>query len=906
MNCAYCSTPVPADATYCQNCGSLVSDAEGQAGATAAIDQSSEERLERLLRAETRGEFEIERMLGKGGMAIVYLATEVHLMRKVAIKVLPPELTFGHGVERFKREARTAAALDHPHIIPIHRIASGGTLFWYTMKYLEGRSLDQYLKETPWLSLDETIRILDPVAQALEYAHEHQVIHRDIKPANVMLDTRDRVVVTDFGIAKALTEGTLTASGSVIGTPFYMSPEQGMGKPVTGASDQYSVAVMAYRMLAGQVPFEGDSAIDILHKHCKEPPPPLDVIRPGLPEYVYKAIDKGLAKKPEDRFSSVTALVAGLRAPSPEIWSEMLTVEVDSDPAIQDKISTKVMAVPSEPKAPSPLPGTLKKPKRNARVMALAVGAVLIGVVTGVLILNLLPDTGPSESSAAESSLETQGAQRVADPGEPVPAVPQQGPTTAEVVVTELPEGGEITVDGVPQAGPTFQLEPGTYHLRITAPGRHAVETPITIAAGSRLMVPFTGPSVRPTTGAVRITNLPRDGVVTVDGRRQQGSEFDLAAGRHSVQMAAPGYHPVDRQIDVTAGTEVSLAFDGLAVVASVSVTPARSQVATGDQVRLRARPVDAGGTVLGDRSVRWESEQPSIAEVAQDGTVTGVASGTATVTANVEGRSARAEITVTAIPVASVTVDPATSALSVGGTARPTAATFDSQARPLSGREVTWRSSDPSVAAVSADGVVRALRAGSANITAQSEGQTGSATISVESAAPVGRPALRQPGISERQPAKPPATATWNPDRLFSREPTGEWTRGPAGGDNVLATYVHRDFGNIRVIDLRTDRAATNPGVIVQNLRRLIESRFSSVRAAGEPYEVTTDAGDTVLVQDLVATNVSGLLEERRSIIIAATRNDARALALIGDFEFYGAREQAKQDMLQMIRSLN
>jgi serine/threonine-protein kinase len=211
-------------------------------------------------------------------MAMVYLATETALGRKVAIKVLPPELTFGHGVERFKREAKTAAGLDHPNIIPVYRVATGGKLFWYAMKFLEGRSLEDLLKEKQRLPLKDTIAILDQVADALDYAHEHKVVHRDIKPANVMLDSRNRVVVTDFGIAKALTEGTLTASGSVIGTPFFMSPEQGMGKAVSGASDQYSVGVMAYRMLSGHVPFDGESAIDILHKHCMMPAPPLDVI----------------------------------------------------------------------------------------------------------------------------------------------------------------------------------------------------------------------------------------------------------------------------------------------------------------------------------------------------------------------------------------------------------------------------------------------------------------------------------------------------------------------------------------------------------------------------------------------------------------------------------------------------
>jgi len=317
IKCAHCATPVPDDAKFCYSCGSQVSDAEGQAAASQSMDSESFEHMEQLLRDDTKGEFEIHKMLGRGGMAVVYLATEIHLRRKVAIKVLPPELTFGHGVDRFKREAQTAAALDHPHIIPVYRIASGRKLFWYAMKFLEGRSLEDILKEKKRLSLDETIHILTQVAEALDYAHEHSVIHRDVKPANVMLDSRNRVIVTDFGIAKALTEQTLTASGSVVGTPYYMSPEQGVGKGVSGRSDQYSVAVMAYRMLAGQVPFEGDSAIDILHKHVMEPPPPLQNAVPGLPPHVYQAIHRALEKKQDARFPSVTQLVEALRGALP-------------------------------------------------------------------------------------------------------------------------------------------------------------------------------------------------------------------------------------------------------------------------------------------------------------------------------------------------------------------------------------------------------------------------------------------------------------------------------------------------------------------------------------------------------------------------------------------------------------
>ncbi len=596
MQCAYCSTPVPDDATYCHKCGSLVSDAEGQAAATASIDASSMLHMEQLLKDETSGEFEIERLLGKGGMAMVYLAREIHLDRKVAIKVLPPELTFGHGVERFKREAKTAAALDHPHIIPIYRIASGGKLFWYAMKYLEGRSLEQHLKERSRLSLDEVVRILQPVAEALEYAHEHRVVHRDIKPANVMLDARNRVTVTDFGIAKALTEGTLTASGSVIGTPFYMSPEQGMGKLVTGASDQYSVAVMAYRMLSGQVPFEGDSAIDILHKHCTVPPPPLDVLRPDLPNYVYIAVNKALAKQPERRFSRVTAFVQGLTRQSPEISGVMATVGVDSDPSIQDRISTEVIALPDvgpgperarppKPKRPAPLKPEPKKKKRKPLLLLFALVVVLGGGAAAWWFLIQqgwlarwqqsraeVPSASTPEVVAQTPDTEVVNqAATAAESTQTTIAAPPQ-PTTGNVTVTNLPPDGIINVDGARQDSVSFELEPGTHSISMSASGYRSVETEVEVAAGASLTVAFTG--ARIVNGTVRITGLPSDGTVRVDGRRQSGTRFQLRAGTYTVQLAAPGYTSTETQIRVAAGGTVTVPFTGQRVPAAPPPAP--------------------------------------------------------------------------------------------------------------------------------------------------------------------------------------------------------------------------------------------------------------------------------------------------------------------------------------------
>ncbi|MGH7676582.1 MAG: serine/threonine-protein kinase, partial [Gemmatimonadales bacterium] len=322
MNCNKCATPIPDDSVYCMKCGTPVSDPAIGGGAGLAMEEAAYQELERLIREETRADYEIERELGRGGMAVVYLAKEIHLERKVAIKVLPPNLTFGKGAaRRFVQEAQLAAALDHPNIIPIYRISNpgaGAKLVWYAMKYLEGESLADVLqrKDKNRLSLDETLPILRQVAEALDYAHKHHVIHRDVKPANVMIMPGGRVIVTDFGIAKHHQGGSMTASGSIVGTPYYMSGEQARGKLLTQAADQYSVGVMAYHMLAGQVPFEAESVVDILRKHVSEPPPPLEVLRPNLPRDVYVAIDRAMAKEPLERFPSVTAFVQALQVPT--------------------------------------------------------------------------------------------------------------------------------------------------------------------------------------------------------------------------------------------------------------------------------------------------------------------------------------------------------------------------------------------------------------------------------------------------------------------------------------------------------------------------------------------------------------------------------------------------------------
>ncbi|MBI2614497.1 MAG: protein kinase [Gemmatimonadetes bacterium] len=546
------------------------------------MDSESFEHLEQLLREDTKSEFEIHKMLGRGGMAVVYLATEIHLRRKVAIKVLPPELTFGHGVDRFKREAQTAAALDHPHIIPVYRIASGRKLFWYAMKFLEGRSLEDLIKEKKRLSLDETIYILSQVAEALDYAHEHSVIHRDVKPANVMLDSRNRVIVTDFGIAKALTEQTLTASGSVVGTPYYMSPEQGVGKGVSGRSDQYSVAVMAYRMLSGQVPFEGDSAIDILHKHVMEPPPPLQGVAPSLPPHVYFAIHQALEKKQDARFPSVTALVNALRGAAPAdagAGREAATVALPASQASVAARSAAQLPTTKRPVQPAAAPKPTPKPAARPGAAAWKKAAMILGLAAvagaglGAWLLSrqqpkpLGEETQPRRDSVVAAapaaapttaeSLQT-GAPPTATPSQPQearaqtpaaaqPTGTQPGTTRGTPTRTAAPAGGTRDTSRTP-ARPTQQptrQPPPAAQPRTPPPAATPVTTPATD--------PTDLPS-QPGMGLVVLRDAPIPHRLFVDGRPQLRPRVELPPGSHQLRVTAPNRSEFNTTVNVVAG----------------------------------------------------------------------------------------------------------------------------------------------------------------------------------------------------------------------------------------------------------------------------------------------------------------------------------------------------------------
>lgn len=265
-----------------------------------------------LVRSGLDDEYEILEELGRGGMGIVYRARERQLEREVAIKVLPFTLAFDRElVERFLREARTAAALEHTNIVPIYRVGRRGDVIFFVMKLLRGQSVSDRLKAQGRLTAGETRRVIIETAAALGYAHRRGVVHRDVKPDNLRHDEDGRCVVTDFGIARSAGATRLTTTGMSVGTPKYMSPEQARAKDVDGRSDIYSLGIVGYECLTGNPPFDAGDALGTLMKHIQAPLP-----RPNFDSdadrALFSVIERMLAKHPEDRFRDADELIAAL------------------------------------------------------------------------------------------------------------------------------------------------------------------------------------------------------------------------------------------------------------------------------------------------------------------------------------------------------------------------------------------------------------------------------------------------------------------------------------------------------------------------------------------------------------------------------------------------------------------
>lgn len=286
----------------------------------SAVPHAEDAELRAHVEQALSATYELDREIGRGGMGIVYRARDKRLKRFVAIKLLPPELSFRRDIRmRFLREAETAAQLSHPNIVPIYSVDEVGNLVFFVMACIDGDNLATMLQKRGPLPIEQVRRWLQEVADALAFAHARGVIHRDIKPDNILLDSIDgRALVTDFGIARAATDSgetsRLTATGMAIGTPAYMSPEQASGdRDLDARSDLYSLGIVAYQMLAGEPPFTGGTTPALLVKHLAEVPVPVSLRRPDVPDELSQIVMRLLEKSPEHRFQSAGEMVKALK-----------------------------------------------------------------------------------------------------------------------------------------------------------------------------------------------------------------------------------------------------------------------------------------------------------------------------------------------------------------------------------------------------------------------------------------------------------------------------------------------------------------------------------------------------------------------------------------------------------------
>ncbi len=711
------------------------------------------------LRVATLGEFEIVREVGRGGMAAVYLAKDMTLGRKVAIKVMAPALLAGEGmVERFKNEAITVAGLNHPNIIQVYAVRQSGDLQFFVMKFVEGKSLDHIIRDEGALPIADIRGLLFMIGSALVYAHRRGVVHRDIKPGHILLDEEGNAIVTDFGIAKVTHDSKLTGTGIVIGTPTYISPEQCYARPVTSASDQYSLGVVAYEMLTGRVPFEG-TAFTVMQAHTEKPIPSIRQTRPDCPPELEAAIARMLAKDPAERWPSVQHALAALGA----------TALSEGDPArvhlarlaVAGLVRTdEILAAPAAALAgdgDSPISGSTSAPPPYVAAVAIlaAPEAVEVGDV-----FNL----GASARNAAGDTMPNARANWTSDN----PAIVTVEPTT-----------------GVVRA-----IAPGTATISVAAEG---VQNSVVVTVGPR-RVAAVNVSIPP--GAVRVGDrvhlaaVPEDkhhGPVAHPVRWLSEDPAVASVGEDGTLTAnTPGSVLVWAEADGVRGTarvEVSPA-----QVAAIQLGPVPESADAGETFTLVATPVDAQGNELRGRVCSWSSSDESVATVSQDGVVQTHRSGHVSLGCTCEGRTASATVIVGTGAVQSVFISPPPPVIEAGAPFALEAWVVSETGAVIDSSEVSWQSSDPEVATVAAGGRVSPHAPGDVTITASAGGVDASVSFSVapsstgwvppdgdasavESAESLTTSAIFSSPVPDLGTATPELTT----DALPERSPTGE-----------------------------------------------------------------------------------------------------------------------------------
>jgi len=664
--CRECGQSILAEARFCWSCGT---PQQGAASLPRALGdwsgrRSSDDLLERL-RDATAGDYEIRGEIGRGAMAAVFLGYDLHLNRPVAIKVMLSDLGLPSDMpDRFRLEARTAAKLDHPNIVKVYSVKEAGGLLLFVMNFVEGRSLGEIIKTHAPLDLGVARLLVCQIARALDYAHEHGVVHRDVKPANVIIDRRGTAVVADFGIAKAAESPDLTLTGVVIGTPAYISPEQVLGSPATPASDQYSLGVVAYQMLAGVMPF-GGSALEMQWAHAKEPAPELP--RPDCPPAIRAALMRMLEKDPARRWPAMRdvcrAFAAGLTAADEDAARARLAELVTGNvPASGGRGVTAAGAAPAARAAPAWTvhPTVPLRPRVATPGGRDASGGTLAAVSSAPAAVDDVdaPTWRAGAGEPAEQTTVPRGSRAQLRAQERRSSRGGAARGTRRVVLPVL--GAALLGAGAWQAW------------------RSGVARPV--AAGTNVATEDDGAVVPRPVAAVLVTEAPESVEVgdtvalvaaAVDARglplaRQplewSSSDTGIAAvtGDGTVEARAPG------RVTLTAASGGERASTALTVrapaVASVVVSNPPARARPGTRFRLTATALDRRGRRV-ERDLDWRSSNPRVAAVAPDGMVTARSGGVARIAASAGAVEGSARVTVLPAAARRVAARPAPAA---------------------------------------------------------------------------------------------------------------------------------------------------------------------------------------------------------------------------------------------------
>jgi serine/threonine-protein kinase len=585
------------------------------------------------------GRYQVQRVLGKGAMGIVYLADDPVIGRQVAVKVIHAQAglegdELALRQQRFEREFRSAGTLSHPNIVTVYDVGQEGSDSFIAMEYVRGESLETVLKSGRLLTFKEIADIAMQTASALDYAHERAIIHRDVKPGNILMSVDGAPKITDFGVAKLSTAG-MTTTGTIIGTPMYMAPEQITGHEVSRASDQFSLAVVIYEMLTGERPFEGDNATTVMYRIVHEQPVPPRRVNSRLPASLDAVLLKGLAKEAADRYPTCVALAKAVRR-------VLGAVEPDSDimvpPEAVSETDQTLMLERVELEAPAAVRprdarGRQARAQGGRRPLVAAVAALLLaaggwlawsrwgGVAstresavaaaagtievaseppgaaiflgeedTGLVTPAFVPLSG-DEGEVVSMHLRVEGetvasTQLVLGSSMPARWAPALSAAPERITLTSEPAGAKVVVDGEALETPApveIVLRPGEpREVRLELDGYEALVRTLDLEAiepaerASKRVLLTMQKAIPP--GFVRVqAAYPVE--VEVDGRRRSGSPVALAPGSYRVRFLAPSvFYSETRSLEIESGESVQVSLPG-AVSVTVGATPSNCKV---------------------------------------------------------------------------------------------------------------------------------------------------------------------------------------------------------------------------------------------------------------------------------------------------------------------------------------